>query len=188
MNRDLFRKAVRWFGMLILAHFVGMLIFGMLFANSVAILTEESNPTAIWIVVIYNAVFDALFVAFCLKFKLSYDNKDRWREIRQSVKANTFSVINYFKTEMLKEHLVKTGVFALFQLPLVIFTSFFGLSMLYPTTLEQFYIMDAGCYMFAPISLLGWLLNTLLFSAVFTSVVLMYLLIIKKDAKKNIID
>ena len=178
MSPALFRKVVRWIGMLVLAHIVGWIIYNMLFADTVASLIADGDRAAIRIMVVYNIIYDALFVAFCLKFNLSYDDKNLGKEIKEDVRSNSFSVIGYFKTQMLREHLFKLGVFALFQIPHVILLSVFRLSL-------PFYAMDVGCYMVVGYSPFGWLLNTLMFAVIFTLVVLLYLLIVKKDVQKN---
>ena len=180
MNRDLFRKAVRWFGLLLLAHIVSMIIYNITIADTVAIMVKEGDVGAVGLILIFDVIFDALFVALCLRFSLSYDDKDIGKEIKDDVKNGTFSVIEYFKTQMLKEHLVKTGVFALFQLPFVICFGFWKLML-------PFYAMDLGGYMLTGSSLLGWLLNTLIFAIVFSLTVLISLVITKRDIKKNMI-
>lgn len=180
MTPSFFRKTVKWSGLLLLAHIVSWFIYDMALASTVVSLLAEGDLTAVAIVIIYDVIFDAAFVTLCLKFKLSYDNIDIGKEIKENVRSNDFSVIDYFKTNMLKEHLIKIGVVALFQIPLVIFYAAFKM-------LLSFYAMDWSGYLLCGSALLGWLLSTLIFAIVFTAVVLIFLLLTKKDVQNNML-
>ncbi len=185
MKRELFRKAVRWFGALIAAHLVSMILFGIALSGSIAYMIVELPTRAKVIILIYNIVFDALFVLLCQKITSS-DVSYR-KSIRDAIKANTFSVIDYFKTDLLKEHLVKIGVFMAFQIPFVIFFAIFGLAVQLPTTFEEFYFMDAATYLITNSAIFGWILNTILFGIVFTLVRLLSLQHTKKELQQDIV-
>lgn len=185
MDRNLFKSMVKWLGILILAHIASMLIFGIVFSGSIGYLYEDEPTRAKIFVVIYNIVFDAIFVALCSKLESSY--VEYRKTMKESLKNNSFSVLGHFKTAFFKEHIIKIAIFMAFQIPFVIFFSLFGISLQYPIVFEQFYYMDAGCYMLTGSAILGWLLNTIIFGVIFTLIRLLFIIITKKDVEKDII-
>ena len=188
MNRELFRRCVRWFGLVLIAHLVAMIFYGILFSDSIARLIEEGDPKAAAFVFWYNVFFDIFFVVICLKFGLSFDDRDHRNVIKESIKNGELSPLRCFKTLMLKEYAFKTGVFAVIQLPFLIFVAIWGLSLQYPTPFERFYVMDAGGYMLLGIPILGWILNTLMFAAVFAVTILVYIIILQRDIKRELMS
>ena len=110
--------------MLIIVHVVSMIIFGLAFSSSVAYMSEDQPTRAKFFVLVYNIVFDALFVVIFSKGEMSF--VEYRKSIKASIKDNSFTVLNHFKTVMLKEHLAKLVVFMVFQIPFVIFSQFGG--------------------------------------------------------------
>lgn len=184
MDRNLFRKNVKWLGLLIIAHVVAMIIFGLAFSSSLAHMSEDQPTRAKILVLAYNIVFDTLFVLIFSKGEMSYI--EYRKSIKEAIKTKSFTVLKHFKTVMLKEHLSKLGVFMAFQIPFVIFFSILGLSLQNPSIFEQFYYMDAGCYILTNSAILGWILNTLLFGFICTLVRILLVFLTKKDLEKDI--
>lgn len=185
MDKNLFKTLVKWFGILILAHLASMLIFGLLLSSAIGELYDDEPIKAKLCVVAYNIVFDVALIVFCAKAESSY--VDYRKSLKEALKLGNFSVINYFKTVFLKEHLFKIAIFTALQIPFVIFFAIFGVSLQYPILLEQFYYMDAGCYMLTGSAILGWLLNTILFGVIFTLIRALFIIISKKEIKKDMI-
>ena len=178
MNRELYRTAVKWLGILALAHLVSMIIFGIAFSGSIGFMFQEMPKRARFFVLMYDLIFDALFCALYLKFETA--DVDYRRSMRNYLKDNKFSMLKYFKSEIKKDHLVKIITFMLFQIPFAAFFVFFGIEVYVPTIFEQFYYMDAGLYIITGSALLGWILNTLLFAVVFTLVRMLFIRLTKK--------
>ena len=183
MNRELFRTAVKWFGALILAHFVAMILFGIALSGSLAYMIVELPKRAKLILLIYNLAFDAIFVL--LYSRLETTSVAYRKSMKEAIRAGDFSIINYFKTDLLREHIVKIAVFMAIQLPLVIFFANFGFVLQLATTFEEFYILDAASYLITNSALLGWILNTVLFAIVFTLVRLLLLHRTKKELEED---
>ena len=61
-----------------------------------------------------------------------------------------------------------------------------GLFLYAPIFLSKFYIMDAGFYLMTGSALLGFLLNTLLFGAIYTVIRLLFILLTKKNMEKEL--
>lgn len=182
MKQNLFKKSVNWLGLLIIAHIASMIIFGIAFSSSVAYMSEDQPTRAKFLVFVYNIVFDVLFVLIFSKGEMSF--VEYRKAIKESIKDNSFTVLKYFKTVMLKEHLAKLGVFMAFQIPFVIFFSIWGLSLQVPTMFEQFYYMDAGSYILTNSAILGWILNTVLFGIVCTIIRILFVSLTKRDLEK----
>ena len=185
MNRELYRTAVKWLGVLALAHLVSMIIFGIAFSGSIGFMFEEMPKRARLFVLMYDLVFNALFCALYLKFETA--DVDYRRSMRNYLKENKFSMLKYFKTEIKKDHLAKMITFMLFQIPFVAFFALFGIEVYVPTIFEQFYYMDAGFYIITGSALLGLILNTLLFSIVFTLIRMLFIRLTKKYVEEDMI-
>lgn len=181
MSRTTFRKAIKWLGLLFVAHIVALLFFSLTMSVSVATMSVDYPSRANSTVLTFNVVFDLVFAFMYFKIKTSYVAFQK--DFKDTVNADGYSFSKYFREEILKEQLVMSTVLALFQLPFVIFYAIFGMSLLYPILLEQLYIMDAGAYLVSGSALLGLLLNTLIFTVVFLLVRLMFFVIMKKNLK-----
>ena len=186
MNQKLFKKGIKWIGVLIIAHIVSMIIFGIAFSGSFAYMSEELPMRAAVFVLLYDIVFYVLFVVLLSKIEMSY--LEYRKSMKEAIKAKTFSTVNYFKTVLLKEHLVKLGIFMAFQLPFVIFFSIWGLSLKLPIMFEQFYYLDAGCYILTNSAIVGWILNTILFEVVHALVTILFVFLTKREIEKDIIN
>ena len=178
----LFRKGVKWVGLLILAHIASMILFGMVCSDSVAYMAEYLPDKAVRFVFTYNIIFYTVFLFILSKTESSY--VEYRKSIKTAMKEECFSVFKYFKTFMLREHLIKLGVFMAFQIPFVIFFSIWGISMIVPIIFEQFYYLDAGCYILTNSSILGWILNTILFGTIYTLVTLFVIFLTKRSIEK----
>ena len=185
MNRELYRTAVKWLGILALAHLVSMIIFGIAFSGSIGYMFEEMPKRARVFVLMYDLIFDALFCALYFKFETA--DVDYRRSVRNYLKANKFSMWGYFKTEIKKDHLAKIITFMLFQIPFVAFFALFGIEVYVPTIFEQFYYMDAAFYIITGSALLGLILNTLMFAVVFTLVRMLFIRLTKKYVEEDMI-
>lgn len=179
MSRTTFRNAIKWLGILLIAHIVALLFFSLIMSGSVARLSEEYPSRANSTVLTFNIVFNVIFAFLYFKFNTSF--VDYRKKFKAVVKADGFSFAKYFKEEILKEQLVMSLVFALFQLPFVIFYSIFGMSLIYPILFEQFYVMDAGAYLVSGSGIFGLLLNTAIFTAVFLLVRSCFFVALKKE-------
>lgn len=181
MKHKLFRKAIQWCGVLLIAHAIAALIYGIVFSSSVGYMMEDQPMRAKMTVFVFNIVFDAAILAYISHMDTSY--VDYRKTMKDDLKAGTFSVQKYFYT---REHVIKIATFSALQLPFAIFYAIWGMSLQYSTLFEQFYIMDAGCYLLTESFLLGLLLNTLMFGAIYTLIKLLFILITKKRLKEDL--
>ncbi len=182
MSAATFRKAIKWLGILVIAHIVALIFFSLIMSGSVANLSEDYPLKANRTVLTYNIIFNVVF-AF-MYFKINTSFLDYRKNFKETLRAENYSFSKYFKEEILKEQLVMSLVFALFQLPFVIFYSIFGMSLLYPILLEQFYIMDAGAYLVSGSGIVGLILNTVILTVVFLLVRLCIFMIMKKELER----
>ena len=186
MKRDTFRSMVKWFGLLLLFHLMSMILFGVLFSSSVAQMVDDKlQIRANLTVLIYNIVVFVIFSVVYSKIESSFSEYKKG--IKETVRENEFSTVNYFKENFLKEHLIRLGIYFAFQLPFLVFCLIFGVELQYPTTFEQFYIAETGFYLVTGSALLGILLNTLVFGINFTLIRALFVFITKKDVEKDIL-
>ena len=185
MNRDVFRSMVKWFGLLLLFHLMSMILFGLLFSSSVAQMVDDKlQPRANATILIYDIV---VFVIFSVVFsKIESSFSEYKKGIKDRVRENKFSVVEYFKQNFLKEHLIRLGIYFAFQLPFLVFCLVFGVELQYPTMFEQFYIAETGFYLATGSALLGLLLNTVVFGMIFSLIRILFVFITKKDVEKDI--
>ncbi|MBQ8551597.1 MAG: hypothetical protein IJ428_02150 [Clostridia bacterium] len=182
MDHTMFKKAVKWFVVLIGAHLIARLVFGFLFASDLA-MNEEWEPQKA-----YRSLFN-LCIIMQLVFAIIYakvrayfvDNKTL---LKAEMKNPDFSLFGFYKERYLKELIVKLVMFAVFQLPFTIFFAVWGLSIGAPTIIETFYIINAGAYALTGSAILGFIINTVIFSVIFIAVEWLFLLIDKRNAKQ----
>lgn len=175
MKYPMFRKMVQWVGLLVLAHLIAWIFYGILLSNTVAQMWEEAFGYVISTVLCYDVIFCALFFAYVARGDMQYT--DFQKTMREDIKAGTFSIKQYFGV---KEYLIKLCVGAGFQIPFVILFAIVG------RHISGFYVMDAGCYLLTNSAILGWVLNTVLFGTVYGAVKLLLLTLAKRKIKNDL--
>lgn len=181
MSHELFRKLVKWFGIVILVHLVAMLFFGMVFSSTAAALQDEGDVAiANRMTFFFDIAVNLIFVIIYMKLSASFSDYNK--AIRDAMKDPSFSVIGYYKTAFLKYDLMKIAIFAVFQIPFVIFYAVAGYSFLHSTLMDRLYLLDAGYYALTGSSILGFLFSVAVFAVAF---VLVRLLMIKSTKKNN---
>lgn len=164
MLMETFRKLIKWLGVVALLHAVAMLVFGLFFSHHVASLESMGAVgDAANVVLIFDVAVNIVFVLIYSKALASFS--DYSKSIRDAMKDPAFTVLGYYKKTQMKLDLLKVAVFAVFQLPFLIFYSIFGVSFLYITSFEQFYIFEAGYYAAVGIPILGFLIADAVFAA-----------------------
>lgn len=178
MNRNTIKKIINWFGILIAAHVGGLILFALFLSNSLTAIAEDEPNTVSLSIFVFNVAFQIFFAALFVNLETTF--VEYRRKMRESLRTNNFTTFEYFKQTHLKEDMIKLAVFAVFQIPFIIFFASFKLSLFAMTGLERFYIMDAGAYVITNSAFLGFLLNTALFSVIYLSVRLASLSLLKK--------
>lgn len=181
MKRKTIKELIKWAFMLIIAHLATMLIFGLVVSSSVARVALDDPLRARTVVFWIGLILQAFFVLIYSKFLSRFGDTDYRREFRAAVKNENVSVLEFYRSSLLIENLLKLVVFAVFQIPFTVFYSAFGLDLVYTTGLEQFYIMDAGAYALTNSALLGFFLNTVLFGVVFLAIQFLFLVFTRKS-------
>ena len=185
MSHELFRKTVKWVGILILAHLAAMILFAIIVAGSAESVAKDSPADAYGMVLTFDLIFYAIFVIFIGKLETSY--AEYYRNLKNAMKEEGFSLIGYYKQNFLKEQLVKAAAMSVFHLPFAVFYQLLGFSLTATTTFEQFYILDAGFYGVAGSSILGFLLCTLVTAVIFLGVKILLYVIDCYQQKKDLI-
>ena len=163
MSQELFRKLVKWLGIVVVLHLVAMLFFGMFFSSNIAALEALGDfGEASLTVFLFDIGVNIIFVVIYAKAVSSF--ADYSKAITAAMKEPSFTVIEYYKNTYLKLDLLKIAVFAVFQLPFVIFAAVFGISFLNSTFMERFYIFEAGYYALTGSAILGFLISVVVFA------------------------
>lgn len=178
MKRDLIKKSINWFGILIAAHVGGMIIFMLFLSNSLTAIAEDEPNTVSLSIFLFNIAFQIFFSVLFVNLETTF--VEYRRKMREALRENRFSTVEYFKQRHLKEDIIKLVIFTVFQIPFAIFYGSFRLSLFAMTGFEKFYIMDAGAYVMTNSAILGFLLNSLLFGIIYLSVRLASLVLLKK--------
>lgn len=181
MKKERFRKMVRWFGLLLVAHVIATIVFGIVLSSTVAQMSEEDPARTVSVILWFDALLALLILAYVARGDLAFT--EGRREMREEIKAGSFSIWRYFNVV---EYAIKMAIVAAFQLPFVVFFAIFGMTLQHPTLFEQFFIMDAGCYLLTNSAILGLLLNTLLFGAIYALVKIVFLTIGSRRIKAEL--
>ena len=188
MTNKLFRKLVKWLGLIIVMHIVAMIIFGMMFSSMVAQMMEyELAVTRGKLTMLgFDILFFLIFMIITVKSEMSF--LEYRRELKNAINDESFSSLSYYKNNFLKEHILKLVILIVFQLPLTLFYNFFGYMFDQITGFEQFYALDAGAYVLTESSILGLLVNILIFGVlIFVSWWTVFLLT-KKGIQRDLAD
>ena len=168
MNHAMFKKTVQWLGIVILAHIAAMILFAMVMASSAESLAKESYADAYTAVMVFDIVFYWAFAFMINRLETSF--ADYKRNLKNAIKAESFSPIRYYQRSLLKEKLIKVATIAVFHIPFAIFYQIFGLSLTETTGFEQFYILDAGFYGVAGSSIIGFLMASVITAVIYFAI------------------
>lgn len=184
-KRILVKHAIKQFCILLLVHLVAMIVYLLTWSSSITrmLLDEEiarAHSSVFWFGVIACVLFSVIYT----KADISY--VDYRKELKESLREGA-TVFGIFCDKHLAKDLVKVGVFALIQIPFLIFSLIVPYSLMTPLVIENFYIMDAGVLLMTGSPFLGILLNTLLFGIVFFAFRLLSVFLACRDVKKEMI-
>ncbi len=182
MTHKLFKKSLQWFGILIAAHLIVRLVYGLLFASDIAITSEYDLAAANRSLFIFCTVAQTVFSVICIKIDKMFSDYEK--DFNEAMNAPSFSIIGYYKKNYLSEHLIKIAIFAVFQLPFTLFFAFWGYSYTEPFILETLYQMDAGAYVFTGSPILGFILNTVIFGVIYIATATAFLWLEKRSAER----
>ena len=182
-KREMFRTLVKWTGLVVVAHLIAMICFGIFMSSSAARYEENdavwmAHRYAFWFSVIIEILLTVLYS------KISASFVEYRRAITMAMKEEGFSVLSYYKKNQLREDIWRIVIVAAFQLPFTVFYAFAGISYSYSTFFDTFYIMDGGYYAITGSPILGLLFGTLAFTVIFMSIRLLFLRGAVKDIKK----
>ena len=103
--------------------------------------------------------------AFCIYEALRFNGDNELRKaFRERCKTEDIPLPALAKM-ILKKHLIHTAIFAVFQLPYMIFYSFFGAAYVGSILFEDFFCIEMGIYEITGIGIVGLIMGALLFFA-----------------------
>ena len=178
-KRETFRTMIKWTGLVAVAHLIAMIVFGLFMSSSLARFEDNdliaaAHVRAFW----FSVIIEILLCVLYLKISSSFS--EHVREVKNAMKEETFSVFSYYKKTLFKEDLLRIAVVFAFQIPFTVFYALAGISYIYTTSFEMFYIMDAGYYAVTGIPIVGLLLGSIVFGVIFF---LLRLIFLRKTVK-----
>ncbi len=185
MKKEIFRKCVKWGGILALAHVIAMFAYGLLLSNAVTYMWIDSPVRAMLTLIAFNIFVDAFLVALISKFETSY--VEYRTSIKEALRSGEFSIVSYFKEHILKETLLRMAVGVIFQIPYMIFFSIFGFAFGGAMGIEQFYIMDSGFYLLTGSAILGVILKAIVFGIVNAGVSAIFVMLTRKSVEETMV-
>lgn len=186
MKRALIKEGFKWFGILIIIHIAAMIIFGITISSTVISEAQMNPANAVRLIIIFDLIVLVIFALIISRIESSYVGYRK--TLKEKLREPEFSLIKHWKNEYLKFYFVKMCVFVVIQLPFVIFYSALGFSVGYSTIFDKFYVLDAGFYVISGSPLIGLILNTIAFGAIYFIVSLLFMLIAKNSVKKEMVD
>lgn len=166
-----FRKGINWLLFVAVFHLAGNILYGLLFNNSAKILfdKDENYAKAYALVLTFQLLFWLLVaLIYIWRWQMSY--ADVQREMKNASKEEGFNPNRYFLNTFFRDWIWRTVLYAVFQLPFLIFHASFGLNLGNAMTgFEKFYIADAGFYGTCG-TFLGFLSTTAYFFAIMVAV------------------
>ena len=111
------------------------------------------------------------------------------RVLKVAMKEDGFSLVKYFKENFLQETLWEIGVYALVQLPFILFVMIPNpLVIMLFMSMQPFYMLEYGFYVITmftaggiPILFIGWILATLYFAIVYMAIKFLALFLAKRS-------
>ena len=105
----------------------------------------------------------AAILAFCIYEALRFKGDNELRKaFREECKTKDMPLPDLCKL-IWKKHLIHTAIFAVFQLPYMIFYSFFGAAYVGSILFEDFFCIEMGIYEITGIGIVGLLMGSVLF-------------------------
>ena len=129
-----------------------VIVFSGMFAQSV----EDGDGMAKAITVCFSLV---VCVIFCLYCASTYaQDGERRRSFTALAKEQSVTWKDMLRWSW-KKHLIHAAMFAVFQLPFLVFYSCFGIVYVNGTFFDSFYCMEAGFYEMTGIGIVGFFLH-----------------------------
>ena len=183
MNRELFRKNVRWAGIVLLVHIGAIIVFGIFFSATLEKFEDNdlinlAHQRALWGDLELWTIFSVFY------FKISSTFTEYRRLIKEEMKKENYSLLRCYRENFFKEDLWKIAILAAFQIPFMVFFAMAGISYLYSTPIDKFYILEAGFYGVSGSSIIGLISSTLTFSLIYLAFRFLFLLITVRSIKK----
>ncbi len=182
MTQKMFKKLVHWAGIIVLFRIIAAGVFALFLSGQVntAIYYEEFSA-AERIHLFYQfaiIIIFSIFYAFTERSRGEVQN-----EFKQLIKSPDFKILDHYKQNYLKEHLLKTALYTVFQLPLTVSVALQGYVVQSRTLLERAFPMDSGAYAVTNSALLGLLLNPIIFGVIFMGTYITVLAIKQRTEK-----
>ena len=187
MKPSFFRILVKWVGLLLVIHLVAMIAFGIVLSGIVGQMLGD--PTTVLRGKITFLAFDVIFffIAIFIYEKAEMSLAEYRRNLRNRLKEDGFSSLDYYKSESMRLHIWKLALVVVFQLPFALFFNSFGYVFDNITSFEQFYALDAGAYVATGSAILGILINAVLFGIALLGAWWCAFLITKRSLKEDMI-
>lgn len=183
MKRELFRKNVKWAGIVLLVHIGAMIVFAIFVSSQLQRLEyNEFIMPAHFEALITSIVIWTIFSVFY--FKISSTFTEYRRLIKEEMKKENYSLIRCYRENFLKEDLWKIAILAAFQIPFMVFFAIAGVSYLVSTPIDRFYILEAGFYGLSGSSIVGFLSSMAVFTVVFLLFRLLFLALTVRSIRK----
>ena len=174
---------LKWLALLIAVHIIALVLYSMALEDMTFQLAndfpDEPNKPKIPLL-IFDLVFIPLFFTLYGRILSPISSEER-SIIKKSMREGSFSLLSHWKAQHLKNTVCATSMFALIQVPFVIFFANFGFSFTVSIILDRFYFLDAGFYAITNSALPGWLLCTLFFAACFVATRLIPILLTSRE-------
>lgn len=178
-KRETFRTMVKWTGLVAVAHLIAMIVFGLFISSSLARFEDNDLIEVAHVrTFFFSVIIEILLCVLYLKITSSFS--EHVRNMKNAMKEGGLSLLSYYKKNFFKEDLLRIAVVFVFQIPFTVFYALAGISYMYSTAFEMFYIMDAGYYAVTGIPIVGLLLGTVVFGVIFF---LFRLLFLRKTVK-----
>lgn len=159
MNRELFRKCVRWFFCVWVYRIIVYILFEIFFAVPIIVSVEEHDGMEFGVTV-WTSIISMFLYSFACILIYRNNNGEEKRAVITASREPGFRLIRYFKKHI-KELLLYTGIYAATQLGFCGFYSAFGYVYINQTFIEKIHITDVGFYLLTGSGIMGLFLTTL---------------------------
>ena len=186
MKRTFIKEGLKWFCILVIIHIAAMILFGITISSTVISEAQMNPAIAVRLIIMFDLIVFIIFALIIAKIESSY--VEYRKTLKEKLREPDFSLIKHWKNEYFKFYLVKMCVFIGFQIPFMIFYSAFGFAVGASAVFDQFYVLEAGFYVISGSPLIGLLLDTIAFGAIYFIISLFFMFIAKNSVKKEMVD